>query len=250
MTIRQCLKRVVVVRPGGNDTAIVFDPIPRAEQGCLSLMIQRAYPGIEQVMFVERGVRELIRGQMAGGEFCGNATRSLGFVLRDGKEGVETIEVSGASKPARVFVSGGGAKTSIPLKTDFGAVRRNHDTGEYIVDMEGISFLVTTPDLVTGKKALSLEGEQERKIFVQAILEQNQLSVCEACGIIIAHKVNENMYKIDPFVFVRDTGTLYYESGCGSGSTALGAVITLERKRSIEGLRVFQPSGMCLHRLH
>ena len=131
MTIRQYLKRVVIVRPGGNDTAIIFDSIPRGEQVELSLRIQKAYPGIEQVMFVERGMQERVRGQMAGGEFCGNTTRSLGFVLRDGKEGMETIEVSGANQPACVFVSGGGAKTSIPLRPGFDSIRKNLNSGSY-----------------------------------------------------------------------------------------------------------------------
>ena len=246
----EVLERVVIVRPGGNDTALVFDQIPRTEQGPLSLRIQKTYPGIEQVMFVEKGAKENIRGQMAGGEFCGNATRSLGFVLRDGKEGAVTLEVSGANEPAQVFVSDSGAKTSIPLKPDFDAIRKIPETGEYIVDMDGISFLVTTPDQVTGRKVLSLDDEDERKVLVQKILEEKDLAKRPASGVLIARKMGGDSYEIDPFVFVRDTGTLYYESGCGSGSTALGAVIALENNKSVEGLAVVQPSGGCLHCLH
>ena len=63
------LNRVVIASPGGNDTAIVFDDIPRHEQGDLSKLIQENYPGVEQVMYAEIEDGR-VYGQMAGGEFC------------------------------------------------------------------------------------------------------------------------------------------------------------------------------------
>ncbi len=75
------LEKVTFVRPGGNDTAIVWDSVAREEQGDISKDIQRQYESIEQVMYVEHDDDNQIRGQMAGGEFCGNATRSLGYLL-------------------------------------------------------------------------------------------------------------------------------------------------------------------------
>ena len=197
-------------------------------------------------MFVEKGVTENIRGQMAGGEFCGNATRSLGFVIRKGQDGLQTLEVSGADQPVSVLVSGKNAKTSVPLKPEFKAIQKNPETGEYTVDMGGISFLVTTPDQVTGKQVLALSSEEERKSLVQKILEETGLANQPASGLLIAQKTGENSYRLDPFVFVRDTKTLYYESGCGSGSTAIGAILALESGKSVKELKVMQPSGMSL----
>lgn len=242
----EILNRVVITRPGGNDTAIVFDPIPREQQGDLSLRIQKTYPGIEQVMFVETGKVEAVHGQMAGGEFCGNATRSLGYLLRDGKDGVQTLEVSGADQPVNVVVSGQNARTSVPIKPDFSAIQKNVETGEYIVEMQGISFLVTTPDQITGRQVLVLQDEEEKKARAVKILNETGLAKQPASGLLIADKINDAVYKLSPYIFVRDTQSMYYETGCGSGSAAVGAIAAMESGKSVHDLQVIQPSGMTL----
>ncbi len=48
------LQRVTILRPGGNDTAIVWDNIPRRQQADIAASIQKSYPGVEQVMFMEK----------------------------------------------------------------------------------------------------------------------------------------------------------------------------------------------------
>ena len=83
------LQRVTIVRPGGNDTAIVWDDIPRDLQSRLAARLQTTYPGVEQVMFVEKDTaNDRVKGQMAGGEFCGNATRCLLYTSSSPRDGL------------------------------------------------------------------------------------------------------------------------------------------------------------------
>lgn len=243
------LDRVVVVRPGGNDTALVFDRIPRREQVALSNQIQAAYPAIEQVMFVEKGPFGAVHGQMAGGEFCGNATRSLGFVLSGGKNGRIFFEVSNGDEPVRaeVAIAGKNAQTSVPVRPRFDMISLNVQTGEYIVDMPGIVFLVTTPDRETGRRISAIDSIKEKKRLVREILRESGLDQRPASGLLVMQGLGDNACKLDPFVLVRETGSLYYESACGSASTALGIISALETGASVRNLEIQQPSGMSLY---
>lgn len=239
------LNRVTIVRPGGNDTAIVWDDVARERQGALSKKIQATYPGIEQVMFVERGTNGMTRGQMAGGEFCGNATRSLGYLLKDGKDGEVTLEVSGASQPMRVRIKDGMAETSLPVKESLDSAQK--DGNNYIVHLDGISFVITSSQDDMGQKILSAKGEDAQKQVVMAILEKNGFArAYPASGIMVAEAQSDGTFRMEPFVFVRDTGTLYYETGCGSGSTSVGVMVAKETGASVSNLKIRQPSGMDL----
>ncbi|OFW86912.1 MAG: hypothetical protein A3B66_07255 [Alphaproteobacteria bacterium RIFCSPHIGHO2_02_FULL_46_13] len=239
------LERVTIVRPGGNDTAIVWDDIPREEQGTLSKRIQSTYPGIEQVMFVERGQNGLVRGQMAGGEFCGNATRSLGYLVREGRDGQAFLEISGASQPMSVVVESGMAQTSLPVKEDLNSAQPSGD--DYIVHLDGISFIITAKDSVLGATILSQQDtEQQKAMALNALREKGLSDRYPASGVMIIDRQSENSFKVEPFVYVRDTGTLYYETGCGSGSTSIGIMVAKESGSSVKNLKITQPSGMDL----
>lgn len=239
------LERVTIVRPGGNDTAIVWDDVPRELQGSLSKRIQATYPGIEQVMFVEEGKDGLVRGQMAGGEFCGNATRSLGYLVMEGKDGYATLEVSGAKQSMSVKVENGMAQTSLPVKSSLESAQASGDN--YIVHLDGISFVITSKENVLGNRVLSEENPDKQKEIVLVALQENGFATeFPASGVMVIDKQNDGSFKLEPFVYVRDTGTLYYESGCGSGSTSVGVMVAKESGLPVKNLRITQPSGMDL----
>lgn len=239
------LERVTIVRPGGNDTAIVWDNVPRELQGSLSKRIQSTYPGIEQVMFVEEGKDGLVRGQMAGGEFCGNATRSLGYLVMQGKDGYATLEVSGAKQPMSVKIENGMAQTSLPVKSSLESAQANGD--DYIVHLDGISFVITSKSSVLGDRVLSEGNPDKQKEIVLAALQANGFATeYPASGVMVIDRQNDGSFKLEPFVYVRDTGTLYYESGCGSGSTSVGVMVAKESGLPVKNLRITQPSGMDL----
>lgn len=65
---------VTILYPGGNTTAIVEGiPSSQLERKRINDAIMKQFPKVEQVGFLDRSKPLL---QMAGGEFCGNATRS------------------------------------------------------------------------------------------------------------------------------------------------------------------------------
>ena len=62
----------------------------------------------------------------------------------------------------------------------------------------------------------------------------------------VVSQTEKGTLRIDPYVYVRDTGTLYYETACGSGSTALGLSLSITEGQSISNLEILQPSGLPL----
>src|SRR6266478_8252681 len=98
------IQRLVIANPSGNVTAIVLDETPREKMHDVGLTIQSAYPSVEQVLFVERK-GNAVHGQMAGGEFCGNAARALGFLLAKGRDGDYTFTMSGTAEPVTAKIS-------------------------------------------------------------------------------------------------------------------------------------------------
>ncbi len=70
--------------PGGNTTIIIFDQVPRKHQALLARTIMEQHSDCEQVGFVEPASgnsKAICRLQMMGGEFCGNATRCLTWLV-------------------------------------------------------------------------------------------------------------------------------------------------------------------------
>ena len=169
-----------IVRPGGNDTAVVWDNVTRQQQAAIASLIQKTYPGIEQVMFVERNPETgKIRGQMAGGEFCGNATRSLGYLLLNGKEGSIDLEVSGTSQPMTVMVKDGSAQTMIPINKNLSSVV-TLDNGEMVVNLEGISHLITCTHQPSAQRMAGCVSDEMRKDMAKQILVENNLATLPA----------------------------------------------------------------------
>ncbi|MCK5763353.1 MAG: diaminopimelate epimerase, partial [Clostridiales bacterium] len=73
----------IKANPTENMTVFIMDPVPRSMHIEISTKIMN-YNNIhaEQVGFIEKGITDnQIRLQMMGGEFCGNATRSLASIL-------------------------------------------------------------------------------------------------------------------------------------------------------------------------
>ena len=47
-----------------------------------------------------------------------------------------------------------------------------------------------------------------------------------------------------PLVFVKKSGTLVWETGCGSGSTAIGAWLASKKRDGITAIDIQQPGGI------
>ena len=107
--------------PAGNITLFVLDPVPVGDRAGIAARLM-ALPGsdVEQVGYLCPPVMGGAgRMEMAGGEFCGNATRAFGMLIsrRLGGEPQVLVEVSGCAAPVAVDVdlSGGTARAQMPL---------------------------------------------------------------------------------------------------------------------------------------
>jgi len=237
------LKQVVVTRPGGNDTALVFDAIDARDYKEVNSYIQSKKPEIEQVMFV-KDYGASPKGMMAGGEFCGNATRSLGYYLLKGKNGTIDVSVSGAKAPLSVTVKDKSARTQIPIINDGGSVIFLNDT-DSLVRLEGITHLVLEPGSEDARKITATFEVEKQKLMARRLLEKHDLMEQPAAGVMALSR-HQDVLKLLPYVYVKAVDTFYAETACGSGSVAVGLVLAKKRGSSVHDIEIQQPSGQFL----
>lgn len=232
----------VKTSPSQNTTVLVtsFCPPKRYVEVAKKVM-EHEYLYAEQVGFIipPKNADSVVGLEMAGGEFCGNASLSAAaYAKYKGYcDNVEfNIDVSGAEHPLKCCVT---LKTSFVYRAkcempqpisirEFTAKIRGRDLTGTIIELEGISHFVFEqwPELTLFDDVLELLKD---KIMAKAI------------GIIPYRKLGELEYEIKPYVYVRDTNTRVFEKGCGSGSLALG----LHLKNEItEEIKVRQPGGI------
>src|SRR5258708_7503100 len=90
--------KIMILRPGGNDTALVSGLVAKDDKRAINKAIMKKFPTVEQVGFYkfDSNRKEAIL-EMAGGEFCGNATRTLAYLILSGEIGELSLQVSGTS---------------------------------------------------------------------------------------------------------------------------------------------------------
>lgn len=234
----------VKLSPTQNVTVLVTDPVPRAIQPDVAAKLL-AYDGVggEQAGFLEEPTRPGARArlQMMGGEFCGNATMSLGAYLarRDGLAdgGAEeyALEVSGAEElvPCRIQRQGDAfvGTVRMPLPLGVGEVTLPCDAGEAAlarVELPGITHLIAP-----------VEGGLSREEIQRRIRPWNEIVRAEALGVL---RWDETAGRMEPLVYVPGTDSAVWERGCGSGTAALGAYLARRAGRSCQSA-VGQPGG-------
>ena len=180
------IERLVIANPSGNITAIVFDPTPRTRMRDVGAKIQSTYPSVEQVLFVESSAA-LVHGQMAGGEFCGNAARALGYVLADGRDGEYTFTMSGVSAPVTVRARKDYAalSTRMPLLTQQTLFE---DASVPVVHLEGISHAIMLPEHPLYNFLKRTAARPDRWRTVTHVLEDLGIIDKPASGLIFVDK--------------------------------------------------------------
>lgn len=234
--------KFTIFRPSGNDTALVSGIIRDSKlRKVVADTLQKHYKNVEQVGFVNNNHKapELM---MTGGEFCGNATSSAAYQILSGKEGKIKIKVSGVKKTLRAGVTSDGEGFSqMPVLSDPSYVKEDPACkGNFFVFMEGITHYVDFD--IEQIEGLTIE---EIKIKARKQMETKGIDKGSACGIIYANPFN-NKWVIKPVVYVKSADTLYFETACGSGTTALGLILAKKIGKSIEGISVVQPSGLAI----
>ena len=228
--------------PGGNDTALVFGLEPDARRRKeINDAIMKRFPHVEQVGFLSdldlSHKNERPQLFMAGGEFCGNATRSAAWRYLNGQPGEIYIKSSGVKTPLRAGVSENGeAWAEMPVGHALRDIQEI-DQDCFLVRMEGISHIVIMPE--SALKYISFSGDLKKSAF--DILKRHNSLNLPAAGVIFLENTAGGV-KIHPCVRVSAIDTMFYETACGSGTVAAGLVLAYLNQTSV-CLPLIQPSG-------
>lgn len=239
----------VKVNPVENMTIFIMDQIPREDHKEVSNKIMD-YNNLhgEQVGFIERSVENegSIRLQMMGGEFCGNATRSLAAlmvrnhypqVVKEGNKFLVDLEVSGIEESIRCEVDKieenryfSKIEMKAPLSLEEGVVYFETKRIEFTrVNLEGIThFIVDSKDI------------DDKHGFYESLKESIEDEDYDAFGIMYYDFENHFM---EPLVYVKSTDSLFWERSCASGTCAFGAALAYNSASSISK-DINQPGGI------
>ncbi|WP_343208344.1 hypothetical protein [Anaerolentibacter hominis] len=225
--------RIRIADPAENMTAFVLDEVPEHDYVRVATgILDKKELKIEQVGFVkEPRLGGISRLEMMGGEFCGNAARSFGYMLCENMgaaKGRVPIEITGCDRPLMVEadLAEGWACTDMPVPLGFDTLVIPEMGSLPVVVTEGISHVI-------------LDGRKVDTMMIQMVLSQARKQLrFDALGILFLRE--EYMF---PVVYVRETNSLVYESSCGSGSLACGCYRAREYE---EGCFIYcfkQPGG-------
>lgn len=229
-----------ILNPGGNKTALVKDENYTKEQKkMINNQILKENPEVEQVGFISQSENNL---QMAGGEFCVNATRCAIWEYLKGKCGQIELTVSGYQGK---IIGGIDERRNVyvNLKMD----KKMNDILEKngifnFVKLDGIFLAVVSEE--DSKAYLENLRKDENRVKNELKEIMKTFSAWEnAVGVILLEKENFKT-KINPIIWVKTIDTLYYETACGSGS--LATAIYKNDLEEIENLEILQPSGFWL----
>lgn len=234
----------VKTSPAQNTTVIVTSYCPRSYYFAVAeKAMSFDYLHAEQVGFLvaPRSKDAVIGLEMAGGEFCGNATLSAAaFAVYKGltDKRVFNIDASGADEPIKCRVEKVSdycfsASCTMPQAKRIEAMEfelPNKTVKGNLVEFKGISHFV-------------LEAGDDFAEYMELSRVLKQVVDAGAIGIIPYRKLTDKTYKIKPFVHVKAIDSNVFERGCGSGSLALGIYLKQAYGISKE-IEVIQPGGV------
>lgn len=218
--------------PAGNITLLVTSPVPRDKQPYASKLLFAKEPDAEQIGFIEKpqGSDAVLRLQMMGGEFCGNASISAAalYSMQNKVMGPVNIEVSGMDEPVKVELtdrcgSEFRGSVSMPLPE---SVQSFCAGGKPLplVRFPGISHIICRGEIT--------KADAERNIRAWC----RELEA-EALGVLFI-----DGDAMTPYIYVDGTGTAVWEHSCASGTCALASYLALND--ALGGVYTFrQPSG-------
>lgn len=225
--------------PCGNDTALVENiNIDDSIKRKVNDKIMKLHQNIEQVGFVSKEKNNFCL-IMAGGEFCGNATRCAAYYYLEGKPGNIKISVSenltlksGIDEQNKVW-------SQMPIYNGNDVISVL-DEGITIVRMKGIKYIV-----IDEKVSIDyLKDKENLKAFSMNFIKKSKIMDSKAIGVIYKEKI-DNKLKIHPVIWVKAIDTLFYETACGSGTTAV-AILEAITSNSSQKIDIIQPSNQII----
>ncbi len=227
--------KIQMVDPAGNRTAIVRSSVPKSQRAKVAAAVMdhdelRA----EQVGFETRPLYggSVGRIEMMGGEFCGNAARSFGYVLCSEQEKDHCkIEISGTREQLEIIcdLDRSTSAAQMPMPERLEMVSEDGENFYPLVISRGITHLVVIdrePDEAFTRRMIDLYGKKYSAFGVLYVKED----------------------KLTPFVYVAGTDTFVAESSCGSGSLAAAWYFSREKEDGFHTFTYGQPGGeMVVH---
>lgn len=227
-----------IYRPAGNDTAFVYGlEYTQKQRKKINDLIMAKHSNVEQVGFIELNHKPEL--QMAGGEFCGNATRSAATIYLNGKSGNLQMFVNSKDLINAGVDEEGKAWCEIPLYHGDDVITEK-EPGIFIVKMNGMVTVVIQDEIA--KKYLI--NKKDLKAMGMHYIHKYHLEYSEAVGVMFCEK-EKGVIKINPIVWVKEIHTLFYETACGSGTTATCMVEAYLKNESVK-IDVLQPSGLII----
>ena len=241
--MKGCNLKIIVADPAKNITVFVlgYSGCPERRGILARKILADKNLEAEQAGFVfpPDRINSLWRLEMAGGEFCGNAARSLGLYIAKFQglkgEGDLEISVSGAAEPVRVKVDtvNNLAAAEMPLPIAFDNIIYEGRSFPMLV-FEGITHIIAPG------------CEASREIFSAfRILAEANFSILgkEAPAALGVMFYDPTSFFMRPVVYVRSVDSLFFENSCGSGSAALCAWLCRDQGDGIYKYQIHQPGG-------
>lgn len=243
----------VKVNPVGNMTIFVMDHVYSSHHMLVANRLMD-YSNIhgEQVGFIENPrtlkgkALNTLRLQMMGGEFCGNATRSLAALMVHLKSNSVSekdnifnvsLEVSGSKELIHCQVRALNKENSYYSKVDMPLPERVSDTiwsiGKKMVKMIRVDFPGITHFIVEADEV------EDKEDFFNEIKKGMLKEKCNAFGIMF---YDSHTCFLNPLVYVKATDSKCWEKSCASGTSALGIALSKNRNSSISE-KIKQPGG-------
>lgn len=230
----------VKISPTQNMTILIeSDVAPEDRVGAASAIMAYDSVAAEQVGFIARPHGDAIsRLEMAGGEFCCNATASLAaYEMWRGAEGGEMmIESSGMRSPLRCNtsrISQHEFRVTVDLpgpdKVEAVTLPVRDETHELCaVHLPGITHII-----LPGWSIVPQLAEAYAREWVK-------MFEADALGLML---FDERTMSVEPLVYVESSETMVWERGCGSGSSAVAAYIA-HTARADASVDLRFPGGM------
>lgn len=227
-----------IYKPAGNDTALVYGLEYTQEQKKeINDAIMAKHQNVEQVGFL--GTNQKPELQMAGGEFCGNATRSAASAYLNGKQGNLQVFVNSKEFINAGVDKDGKAWCEIPLYHGEDVITEK-GPGIFIVKMNGMVSVVIQDEVAKN----FLCNKEKLKDTGMEFIHKYHLEDNEAVGVMFCEHI-DGVLKINPVVWVKSINTLFYETACGSGTTAT-CMVEAYLKQCSQKIDILQPSGLII----
>ncbi|GHI01573.1 hypothetical protein [Neobacillus kokaensis] len=233
----------VKISPSKNMTVLITNYVAPAHYSQIAnTIMDYEYVNAEQVGFIvsPKSQDSLLRLEMSGGEFCGNAL--LGAAAYCHYKGLTEknrflLETSGADSPLACAVE---AKSSNYFEAK-AEMPRPISIKDIVIDLNGrsISGCSVQLDGITHFLTDYWPCKDDFNLIIEAVTKKNEN---KAIGIIPYRRLTEKEYEIWPFVYVKETGSRFFEQACGSGSLALG--IHLSKNGKGDKFHIHQPGGI------